>query len=271
MNYRHAYHAGNFADVYKHIVLIALIQHLTLKDKPLCYIDVHAGAGRYDLQGVEAQSTQEFEAGIVELYRLNANINSVLPSSIQQYFTIIQAEGFPRYYPGSPLIARACLRPQDRLLLTELHPEACQFLRAVFKGDTQTHIYCQDAYAALKALLPPKERRGLILIDPPYEKTDEWERILAGLKLGIQKFATGVYAVWYPITTNNQSAVDKFLKSVDQQHENVLISEYRKYPKNSPLGLIGCGMCIINPPWQLDRTLNLINHAQVLENKDVNP
>ncbi len=269
MNYKHGYHAGNFADVYKHIVLIALIQHLTLKDKPLCYIDVHAGAGRYDLQSAEAQSTQEFEAGIAEIFRLGANTQAAFPPCIQHYFNIIQAKGFPRYYPGSPLIARACLRPQDRLLLTELHPEACHSLRTVFKGDRQTQIYCQDAYAGLKALLPPKERRALILIDPPYEKTDEWERILAGLKLGIQKFATGVYAVWYPITTHNQNTVDNFLKSVQQEHEEVLISEYRKYPKDSPLGLIGCGMCIINPPWQLDRTLDIINNTQVLENKDV--
>jgi 23S rRNA (adenine2030-N6)-methyltransferase len=256
MNYRHAFHAGNFADVFKHLVLIALIEHLTRKEKPLCYLDIHAGRGRYDLQSKEAQNTQEYQEGIVAWMDTHAKVKLPL---FQHYLDIVKQAGFPRYYPGSPCIARACLRPNDRLILLELHPEEYQSLRTLFRQDPQTKVYCQDAYAGLKAFLPPKERRALIFIDPPYEKPDEWQSILMGLKMATQKFATGVYAIWYPITSTNQKTLSAFLKSIHDQYEKVLISEYMKYPKDSPLGLIGCGMCIINPPWQLEGCLDEIS------------
>lgn len=258
MNYRHAFHAGNFADVFKHIVLVALIEHLKRKDIPLCYLDIHAGRGRYDLQAKEAQTTQEYQDGI-GLWMDN-RFDSVKVPVFQQYLNIVKEVGFPRYYPGSSYIARACLRPQDRLILLELHPEEYRYLRTAFRQDAQTKVYCQDGYAGLKSFLPPKERRGLIFIDPPYEKTDEWDCILSGLKVATKKFATGVYAIWYPITSTNEKTVSAFLKSLQLQHEKVLVSAYMKYPKDSPLGLIGCGMCVINPPWQLESSLSEIQN-----------
>lgn len=256
MNYRHGFHAGNFADVFKHVVLIALIEHLTIKETPLCYLDAHAGKGQYHLQSVEAQKTQEYKEGIVELMRMIAE--SSPPPIVQRYLKIVQGSGFPIYYPGSPFIARSCLRSQDRLILLELHPHECQDLKALFKQDTQTIIHCQDAYVGLKACLPPKERRGLVLIDPPYEDTHEWDHLLTGLKIALKKFQTGTYAIWYPITKMNSTKVTHFLDSIHQQHDKVLVSECIKYPLDSPVGLIGCGMCIINPPWQLDLLLKQV-------------
>lgn len=256
MNYRHAFHAGNFADVFKHLVLIAILDHLTRKETPLCYIDIHAGRGRYYLEGKEAQATQEHQEGIVQW--MNKEYDFANTPIFQRYRDIVLGAHFPKYYPGSPMIARQVLRQQDRLVLAELHPEEFHTLNTLFKHDRQTKVCCQDGYAALKAFLPPKERRGLILIDPPYEKTDEWERILMGLKMATKKFETGVYAVWYPITSTNQTIVNEFLKSLNDQYEKILISEYLKYPKDSPVGLIGCGMSIINPPWQLDKSLQEI-------------
>ena len=256
MNYRHGFHAGNFADVFKHVVLIALIEHLTVKKPPLCYLDVHAGVGRYALQSTEAQKTQENEGGIVKLVHMAADV--LPPPLVQRYLKTVKHAGFPSYYPGSPFIARSYLRPQDRLVLLELHPYEYRGLKTVFKGDAQTTVYCQDAYAGLKAFLPPIERRGLILIDPPYENPDEWNHILTGLKVATKKFQTGTYAVWYPITSTNRKAVGHFLEVVHKEHDKVLVSECMKYPADSPVGLIWCGMCIINPPWQLDVLLNQV-------------
>lgn len=262
MNYRHAFHAGNFADVFKHLVLVALIEHLTRKDTPLCYLDIHAGRGRYDLQSTASRETKEYQEGISIWMNSHKDFSKSLV--FQHYLNIVKKAGFPRYYPGSPYIARASLRPQDRLILLELHPEEYRYLRTVFKGDTETKVYCQDGYAGLKAFLPPKERRGLIFIDPPYEKLDEWENLLKGITVATQKFETGVYAIWYPITSTNQKTVDRFLKSLRAQYEKLLVSEYMKYPKDSPFGLIGCGMCIINPPWQLEDSLAAIKSLLVL-------
>jgi 23S rRNA (adenine2030-N6)-methyltransferase len=189
MNYRHAYHAGNFADVHKHAVLTLLLAHLCRKETPFHILDTHAGIGRYDLSGVEAGKTGEFEGGIA---RLLAGADHPL---LADYLARVRAEnedGALRFYPGSPLIARASLRPDDRMTLVELHPEDAETLRALFKRDRQVTIREEDAYQALKACLPPKERRGLVLVDPPYEVKDEFQRMVKGMGEALRRWPTGV-------------------------------------------------------------------------------
>jgi len=255
MNYRHAYHAGNFADVLKHSVLMALLQSLTRKPAPLAYIDTHAGAGRYDLGGVEAQKTREYADGIGRLLERPA-----LPGVARDYVDRVRAvnpdgSASLAYYPGSPLLASALLRADDRLLLCELQDAECAALRLEFGGDPRVQVLQRDGYAALKALLPPREKRGLILIDPPFEQQDaEFGLIAEALTAAFARFANGVYAVWYPIKLRAPIVpFHRWLKSCGMG--KVLVAELLRYPDQSPLRLNGCGMAIINTPWQLDSQL----------------
>ncbi|EKD73191.1 MAG: Protein containing DUF519 [uncultured bacterium] len=249
MNYRHIYHAGNFADTFKHIILIALIQSLMRKENAFCYLDTHAGIGYYDLYSEFAQKSKEFENGIIKII---AATNP--PSLIQDYLTCVKklnAASELRYYPGSPYFVKCFLRPQDRMILVELHPEDIKTLKHFFKQDKHVAIHHQDGYQSLKAHLPPKERRGLILIDPPYEKSDELLSLPAVLASAIKRFETGIYAVWYPIKNRLQLArFYRELKSNIQRPS--LITEFCIHAEAmSAIQLIGCGMVIINPPWQL--------------------
>ena len=204
MNYRHGYHAGNFADVLKHTALCELLRLLTAKDKKLFVLDTHAGAGGYDLSGSKARRTGEAETGIV---RLAAAPRAGMPAAVARYLAAVAAYdrkfgpagGKPSRYPGSPRLVRAALRPGDRFIACELHPEEALALKREFAGDRAIEVRQADGYKALKALLPPVERRGLVLIDPPFEVTDEYERLLRALRQGVRRFATGCYAVWYPI------------------------------------------------------------------------
>jgi 23S rRNA (adenine2030-N6)-methyltransferase len=254
MNYRHAFHAGNFADVLKHAVLVALLRALTRKDAPLAYLETHAGAGRYDLGGPEAAKTREHEAGIGRL--LDA---PRVPAALADYLAVVRA-GQPAgtglaEYPGSPLIAARLLRPDDRLLLCELEESAHAALKLAFAGDPRVAVHRRDGYAALKALLPPRERRGLVLVDPPFEAQEaEFDAIATALGAAFRRFPQGVYAVWYPIKLRRHVArFHRWLRACGMP--KVLVAEVLLRPDDSALTLNGCGMAIANTPWQLDRAL----------------
>jgi 23S rRNA (adenine2030-N6)-methyltransferase len=252
MNYRHAYHAGNFADVVKHAALTLVLDHLRKKDAPFCVVDTHAGIGCYDLKSVEAGKTGESVDGIVRLLG-----GTPLPSSFDSYLSALRAVNpdWPqlRFYPGSPRIARALLRPDDRLVLVELHPDDARALKREFARDPQVGVHADDAYAALKALLPPKERRGLVLIDPPFEVTDEFQRIVKGLAQALRRWPTGIYGIWYPI--KDPDPIERFLGEIINLGRPCLTAELFRYPTDDPLRLNGSGLLLINPPWQLDDTL----------------
>ena len=254
MNYRHAYHAGNFADVLKHTVLLALIESMQAKPTPFCYIDTHAGSGDYLLDGFEARKTGEYKDGITRLHPAEK-----VPPLLQRWrASILGGEGNEqglKHYPGSPLQVARLLRPGDSAQLCELHTEEASKLRDLFRGNPQVHVHQRDGYEALKALLPPKEKRGLVLIDPPYEAQEaEYKLIEKALKEALLRWPTGVYAVWYPIKLRSQ--VQPFLRGL--QHgiaRRVLRAELLVHPDDSPLRLNGSGMVILNAPWNLDQTL----------------
>ncbi len=252
MNYRHAYHAGNFADVIKHAVLALVLDHLRKKETPFCVVDTHAGVGCYDLQGVEAEKTGEFAEGIARLLA-----GPPLPPSLDGYLMAVRKANpdWPRlrFYPGSPCIARALLRPHDRLALVELHPDDAQALKRAFAHDPQVGVHANDAYAALKALLPPKERRGLVLIDPPFEAKDEFQRIARGLAQALRRWPTGIYGIWYPIKA--PESVAPFLGEIAALGFPCLTAELFRTPPDDPLRLNGSGFLLVNPPWKLDEAL----------------
>lgn len=276
MNYRHSYHAGSFTDVFKHIVLIGLLDALAKKEKPFCYIDTHAGAGYYDLFSEAAQKGKEYQNGIAKIVPEKNQ-----PKLIQKYLSVIRKfnDAFSgsssstayRFYPGSPLVAQARLRPQDRMVTCELHPEEYRALKTAFLDDDHVAVHHMDGYLALKAFLPPKERRGLILIDPPYEKSDEFTRIVQSLSQALKRFETGSYAVWYPI--KNPQLIQNFHHTLKTLQKTILIVELSVYPDDVISQLNGSGLAILNPPWQfhdlmeetlpwLTRALSLSDRAQ---------
>ena len=253
MNYRHAFHAGNFADVFKHAILMTLLDALTAKDKPLCYFDTHAGRGAYRLDDVEALKTGEWRDGIGRLFAI-----SDPPVALRRYDAAIRAcnpDGALGAYPGSPLLAAQALRAGDRLVLCETQDDEAAALRALFRADGRVHVHQRDGYAALNALLPPEERRGVVLIDPPFEAQEgEFAAIEAALWKAHARWPNGVYAVWYPIKSHRTIApFHRHLSS--GPFERVLVAELMVLPDDSPLRLNGCGMLIANPPWQIDKTL----------------
>ncbi len=254
MNYRHAYHAGNFADVLKHAVLLALIEALKAKPAPFCYIDTHAGSGSYALDGFEARKTGEHKDGISRLHPAEK-----VPALLQRWrASILGGAGNEQglaTYPGSPLQVARLLRPDDSAQLCELHTEEAAKLRDMFRGNAQVHVHQRDGYEALKALLPPREKRGLVLIDPPYEAQEaEFKQIEQALKSALQRWPDGMYAVWYPIKKRSQ--VQPFLRGLQRSGvKRILRAELLVYPDESPIRLNGAGMVILNAPWNLDDTL----------------
>ena len=263
MNYRHAYHAGNFADVLKHTVLLALIEALKSKPTPFCVIDTHAGSGCYALDGKEAGKTGEYKDGISRLLfpDLHASTEKAasLPPLLRRWLDSILAvpgnEDGLKIYPGSPLQAANAMRAEDSAQLCELHPEEAARLQELFHRDPRIHVHHRNGYEALKALLPPKEKRGLVLIDPPYEAQEaEYKQIEQALKSSLQRWPTGVFAVWYPIKLRSQ--VQPFLRGLQRSEaKRVLRAELLVHPDDSPLRLNGAGMVILNAPWKLDETL----------------
>lgn len=253
LSYRHGFHAGNFADVVKHVVLVALMNYLHRKEKP-CYIqDTHAGRGMYTLDSEEALHGREFDDGIGRLWGCET-----APSAVQSYLEIVSSfnrDGTLRYYPGSPAIIQAMLRPGERLLLTELHPAEHQQLLSQFRDNRQVQVHRQDAYQGLKAFLPPAERRGLVLIDPPYERKDEYERVVEGLKTAYAKWPQAVYAIWYPVMSEQLQA--KFINACKATGiRKMLHIAFTTEPVlKSALQFSGCGLVLVNPPWQLQEEI----------------
>jgi len=241
MNYRHAFHAGNFGDCLKHAVLVWLLRALMRKPASLFVLDTHAGAGRYDLTVGPAERTGEWRAGIARL--LDAP-----PAPLADYVGLVQQLGL---YPGSPALARALLRPGDRLACCELHPDEHAALRRRYARHPAVAVHHRDAWEALSALLPPAERRGLILIDPPYEHMDDFARLAAGLRTGHAKFATGVFAAWYPI--KHRAPVRAFFSAVQESRiRDILAAELWLREPLDPTRLNGCGMLVINPPYRFE-------------------
>lgn len=246
MNYQHVYHAGNFADVFKHIILIALTHALQNKPTPFCYLDTHAGAGCYDLSSEAAQKGKEYVTGVNKLLQ-----QKQCPNLVTEYLNIIKTE---TNYPGSPLLAKHILRPQDRMVLSELKIDEYHALKKLFAGDKQVAVHHQDGYQSLKAFLPPKEKRGLILIDPPYEKSDDFATILKKLPEALDRFPNGIFALWYPI--KNKTVTDRFINSLKAKiFRPCWVSELLVTSHPIPTYLNGCGLFIVNPPWQIEKNL----------------
>jgi 23S rRNA (adenine2030-N6)-methyltransferase len=239
MNYRHAYHAGNFADCFKHALLVALVDSFTRKAAAFFVLDTHAGAGRYDLEGEAARRTGEADGGIRRLL-----VNQ--PPVLKRYLGLVQALGC---YPGSPILIKGLLRASDRLVCCELHPDDIVPLRRQFHRDSQVEVHERSGWEALGALLPPKEKRGLVFIDPPFENPDEFTTLADGLKRGHSRFGHGIFAAWYPI--KQRAAVRGFHAAFRMTgiRDVRAVELYLREPTN-PERLNGCGLLVINPPYQ---------------------
>lgn len=255
LSYRHSYHAGNHADVLKHIVLTLCINALKEKEKPFLYLDTHSGAGRYLLKSEHSEKTGEYLSGINLLWQ-QPNI----PELLNTYLSVIKRYNpFSelKYYPGSPLIAKQLLRQQDKLNLTELHPTDYPLLRQEFSKDKRAKVLREDGFAQLKSKLPHEFRRGIILIDPSYEIKDDYQIIPKALFEAYKRFATGVYLIWYPVVsrTQTQKMIDSIIKLGIRR-----ISQFELAikPDNNQKGMTASGMLVINPPWKLHEQMQTI-------------
>src|ERR1700690_669019 len=255
LSYRHGFHAGMHADVLKHVVLVHLLGYLTQKDKPLWFIDTHAGAGAYALDEGYATKNAEFDSGIARLW-----MRADLPAAVAEYVAQVRAfnpDGALRRYPGSPQLALQLLRKQDRLRLFELHSTESRLLQQYFRGDAPRAIaYAGDGFAGLPSQLPPPSRRALVLIDPSYEDKGDYRRVLAALSDAQKRFRAGVYAIWYPQVQRRESRLFpdelKLLQAKDWLHVTLTV----KQPAAGGLGLHGSGMFVLNPPWLLPKALD---------------
>jgi len=266
LNYRHSFHAGNFADVLKHALLVRLMRALQRKEKGFVVVDTHAGRGRYDLsaaaEGDSKAREPEWPDGIGRLWD-----RSDAPGEVRDYLDLIRAYdraqgnlgSAPRFYPGSPRIARLVARAQDRLELWEKHPAECAALRDQFEGEPRVSVHEADGYGALRACLPPAERRALVLIDPPFESKGEWADICAAVEEGIGRFPGGTFAVWYPLT--GRASDDQF-GALLRRRVAPSISVELIVDAAAP-GMRGCGVAVVNPPWQFDgEALAILNYLQ---------
>jgi 23S rRNA (adenine2030-N6)-methyltransferase len=261
MNYRHAYHAGNFADVLKHAVLARLVTYLKQKDKAFRVLDTHAGIGLYDLSGEEAQKTGEWRDGIGKLLAepLPPKVAAVLEPYLQAVRDLNpDADGGGiTLYPGSPKLTRMLMRPQDRLSAMELHPDDYETLHRLFDGDFQSRITELDGWLALGAHLPPKEKRGLVLVDPPFEIDGEYERMVDGLGKAYRRFSGGTFCLWYPLKQGAPiAAFHEALKALEIP--KMLCAELSVRSERDTSGLSGSGLIIVNPPFTLKSELDTI-------------
>jgi 23S rRNA (adenine2030-N6)-methyltransferase len=253
LSYRHSFHAGNHADVLKHTVQSLIIESLKEKEKPFLYLDTHAGAGRYLLSGEHAERTGEYLEGIARIWQREDQ-----PAELAAYMSAIKhfnRNESLRYYPGSPLIARQLLRAEDKLHLTELHPSDFPLLRSEFQKDDRARVVREDGYQQLKAQLPPQSRRGLILMDPPYELKTDYQDVVKGIQEGYKRFATGTYALWYPVVMRQQ--IKKMLRDLEATGiRRILQIELGVRPDSDQRGMTASGMIVINPPWKLEQQMN---------------
>lgn len=251
LSYLHAFHAGNFADVHKHVVLHLVAQHLTRKDTPIAWMDFYSGAGFYDLENAEARKTGEAGQGIQLLWPPTS-----WPDELSSYASALVDSnhgGTLRYYPGSPMQLAALARPQDSLLFNELHPREHAQLAERFRHDGRVSVHQRDAHEAIAALLPPKEKRGLLLLDPSYEIKSEYGRLQQAITRGLKHWRHGVWLLWYPLLPGNahRPMVEGIIR---QAQAEVLVSELR-VPVSGE-GMHGSGMLVINPTWGLDARLD---------------
>jgi 23S rRNA (adenine2030-N6)-methyltransferase len=249
LSYRHIFHAGNFADVFKHSLLARLLDSLRAKDKPYCYLDTHAGIGRYDLTHSWAQKAREYENGIGRLWK-----RKDVPPAFADYLACVRElnpDGALRYYPGSPLIARRAMRPIDRMVLIELNKVDFEELGFVFAGEKRVAVRRLDAYQALKAYLPPAERRGLVLVDSSFDRAREFDRLVKALKDAHQRWATGMYAIWYPLM--QPAPMRDFHGAIERSGiRKILQLELIVRERDDSDYIPGCGMLVVNPPWHFD-------------------
>jgi len=257
MNYRHAYHAGNHADVLKHAVLARVMEHMKKKAKPFRVIDAHAGIGLYDLSGIEAGKTGEWEGGIGKLAEPFAADVEALLAPYRAVLAAMNPEGGSRYYPGSPELSLRLMRETDRMIANELHPQDAIALERHYLRDPRVDVTSMDAETCLKAKLPPPERRGLILIDPPYEVKNEAEKTVRMLGHGIRRFLQGVFVVWYPLKAD--ATAETILAGIREIGlPGTLKVELRVREAFGAGGLAGSGLAILNAPWKLDRELEIL-------------
>ncbi|KRG58928.1 hypothetical protein ABB25_05510 [Stenotrophomonas koreensis] len=258
MNYRHAFHAGNHADVLKHVTVLALLDQMQRKDSPFFVLDTHGGAGRYLLHSEESRKTGEAADGVLKLMDAPR-----LPEAVERYLKAVQADNQPGTlltYPGSPLLASRCLRAQDRMAVCELQQEELDTLKFLFAGDARIQVRAGDGYAGMRAFLPPKADgskigRGLVLIDPPYEDQQaEYPRIIEAVRDGLARWPQGLFAIWYPI--KQRRTLQPFFRACQKLPvRSALIAELMIHPDDSPLRLNGSGMLLLNAPWQFDQVL----------------
>lgn len=258
LSYRHAFHAGNHADVLKHFVLVQLLEYFNQKDKPYWYIDTHAGAGCYALDEAFARKNAEFDEGVARLLG-----RKDVPSEVKSYLKVVRDlnnnTGKLRLYPGSPCCAAPLLRADDRMRLFELHPADCRLLRKMFEDEGSKAIVLeQDGFTGINAFLPPPTRRALVLIDPPYEVKTDYRTVVAMLKESLRRFPTGTYMVWYPKLHSMQSRElpEKLKRLPDTKWLHVSMDVHK--PADDGFGMHGSGLFIINPPWTLPATLKKV-------------
>jgi len=258
VNYRHAFHAGSFADVFKHAVLCRLLAYLRRKPAAFRVIDTHAGAGLYDLAGEEASRGGEWHDGIERL--MASRLPGPAAKLLAPYFEVIGAFNEPgslKLYPGSPAFARAWLRPQDKLIACELEPQAAAALSRNMRGDARIKTLPVDGWTALAAYVPPPERRGVVLVDPPFEEDSDFVQLARGLAAAHRKWATGIYCLWYPIKGRPEpEALAKRLRRL--AIPKMLRAELTVRPLTDPARLNGCGIIVVNPPWALENELSVL-------------
>ncbi|MBA5807755.1 23S rRNA (adenine(2030)-N(6))-methyltransferase RlmJ [Morganella morganii] len=255
LSYRHSFHAGNHADVLKHTVQSLIIESLKEKDKPFLYLDTHAGAGRYQLSGEHAERTGEYLEGIARIWAQES-----VPEELKTYLEAVSAlnpRGDLRFYPGSPLIAAHLLRDYDKLNISELHPSDFPLLRNEFSRDNRARVVREDGYQQLKSQLPPLSRRGFVLIDPPYELKNDYQAVVKGIQEGHRRFATGTYAVWYPVVLRQQ--IKRMVKDFQATGiRKILQIELAVRPDSDQRGMTASGMIVINPPWKLEAQMKSV-------------
>jgi len=252
LSYLHGFHAGNFADVHKHLLLCLLLQALNRKSKPWSYLETHSGSALYDFEDSRALKTAEFRDGIARLWEREA-----LPEALAPYLEQVRQQnpdGRLRYYPGSPTLAAGMARADDRIRLMELHPNEVVALKQLFRNDERVAVHHRDGYEGVLSLLPPTPKRGLVLVDPAYEVKEEYRQVVGFIAKAMKRWPTGIYAIWYPLLTANrwQQLLEGLRRSGIRA---ILRAELAIAEAGAEHGMYGSGMLIINPPWQLDQQL----------------
>ncbi|WP_208541061.1 MULTISPECIES: 23S rRNA (adenine(2030)-N(6))-methyltransferase RlmJ [Bartonella] len=260
MNYRHIYHAGNFADVFKHIIVTRIVEYLKRKEKAFRVIDTHAGIGLYNLSSLEAHKTGEWRDGVGRLLStpIPEDVKTLLHPWCNVIYTMNKGNKELIFYPGSPIFIRQLLRKQDRLTAIELHKEDYQTLAENFAGDYQTKVLHLNGWLSLNSHLPPKEKRGFILVDPPFEKPGEFSRLIDGVVKAYRRFSGGTYALWYPVKYNKE--IENFLHALHKTGiPKILQLEMRIRKKLTPTTMNGSGMILINPPYLLEEEMQKLS------------